>query len=38
VARFADRQTSAERGFTLIELLVAVVLVSVLAAVVLPVV
>ena len=36
MARFADRQTSAERGFTLIELLVAVVLVSVLAAVVLP--
>ena len=34
----ADRQTSAERGFTLVELLVAVVLVSVLAAVVLPVV
>ena len=34
----ADRQTSAERGFTLVELLVAVVLVSVLAALVLPVV
>ena len=33
-----DRQTSAERGFTLLEMLVAVVLVSVLAAVVLPMV
>ncbi|MCI0816017.1 MAG: prepilin-type N-terminal cleavage/methylation domain-containing protein [Chloroflexi bacterium] len=38
MATDAARRASAERGFTLIELLVAVVLVSVLAAVVLPMV
>ena len=36
MATRADRRTSAERGFTLIEMLVALALVSLLAAVVLP--